>query len=597
MSNAENPYPYAWFIRGTQSAIFYYLACTPCYRVRNQRARARQDRRDRAARANMETSGPEMLYRQPSPYATNEYWTDEIRSGPGPPPQRAKKRKDPHKGKNGGEGARIIITEPLPDEQQGSMDGSAPMVAANGNKTAESQSDSQHSTMDDVKSLLRHPTESWNNRRRNYQREDEELWGVESSTDSNSSTNHSRLRPTLHHRHFSVGHIGPSITAGLARLAQKQETTMSSFYAARNPPVNDLHPPIVSVPMQSKEANQWMLQPPPSASIMSGKERARRAVEDGASREASGSGSGSSLAAGSMRNQRGLHRKMSRRLLEEKRRKMDGKDDGLLLQPLPPRTLDRPVSSRSRRKQHLSDESTDSTRTIVHKSSIATSARDMNNATPDMSDNTTNTISTIDTGNTSRRDFALPPLTPLKWDHAPVHRSQNHPKLPYIPRPHAYSPKSGSPSPRSPGARHERQLSSTTRSYMFAYPLPLPTPWKEDPEFARRARIEAWGSGESPTAIPDEDEGGGSHMPQYSRPLSSFESAIYDSPTHDASTLRQLDGELPEASVSQESVLDASGVYFKGRQTESSEEMQRAEDEDLPSHSWNSQRKRWSVGF
>ncbi len=45
---------------------------------------------------------------------------------------------------------------------------------------------------------------------------------------------------------------------------------------ARNPPVNDLHPPVVSTAPSSREETRWMLQPPPSAKIMEGKERVNR---------------------------------------------------------------------------------------------------------------------------------------------------------------------------------------------------------------------------------------------------------------------------------------------------------------------------------
>lgn len=51
----------------------------------------------------------------------------------------------------------------------------------------------------------------------------------------------------------------------------------SKYHIARVPPVNDLHPPIVSGP-KSRAETRWMLQPPPSARIMEGKERSHVAV-------------------------------------------------------------------------------------------------------------------------------------------------------------------------------------------------------------------------------------------------------------------------------------------------------------------------------
>lgn len=58
------------------------------------------------------------------------------------------------------------------------------------------------------------------------------------------------------------------------------------YFVGRNPPLNDLHPPIVSTTPYDKEAMKWMLQPPPPASIMAGKQRVER--DGGRSRAESG---------------------------------------------------------------------------------------------------------------------------------------------------------------------------------------------------------------------------------------------------------------------------------------------------------------------
>jgi len=57
--------------------------------------------------------------------------------------------------------------------------------------------------------------------------------------------------------------------------------------------VNDLHPPVVSTAPRSRLETQWMLQPPPRAKVMAGKERA--------SRDRSGTGSTRSSRASSRR--------------------------------------------------------------------------------------------------------------------------------------------------------------------------------------------------------------------------------------------------------------------------------------------------------
>ena len=122
--------------------------------------------------------------------------------------------------------------------------------------------------------------DGWNRRR--YQREDEALWGTEGA-DGDS--------------------LDMSRSASGAR----------SYYFARNPAVNDLHPPVVSTAPQHKSETRWMLQPPPSAKVMEGKERANR----------SRSGSGTSKASlGTKNGDPGLGRQVGERLMEEKMSRM-----------------------------------------------------------------------------------------------------------------------------------------------------------------------------------------------------------------------------------------------------------------------------------
>lgn len=93
--------------------------------------------------------------------------------------------------------------------------------------------------------------EGWNKRR--YQREDEILWGF----DDNDRT-HTPNSGTSRTRNSSGG---------------------GSHYYARNPEVNDLHPPIVNTPLERSQT-RWMRQPPPSARVMAGKEREHRSRSD-----------------------------------------------------------------------------------------------------------------------------------------------------------------------------------------------------------------------------------------------------------------------------------------------------------------------------
>jgi hypothetical protein len=112
--------------------------------------------------------------------------------------------------------------------------------------------------------------DGWNRKR--YQREDEALWGIDFQGPGQ------RIKD-------AIAKAGSSARGLLNRESVKEENPWT-YYMARNPPVNDLHPPVVSTAPSSREETRWMLQPPPSAKIMEGKERVNRnrADSDGSSR-------------------------------------------------------------------------------------------------------------------------------------------------------------------------------------------------------------------------------------------------------------------------------------------------------------------------
>ena len=221
----------AWFWRGFQSAVFYYVSCAPCTKLAHQRKRHKEAQR---ARANNALNGSEDpgLYKHPTPFSTNMYWREEIILGPGPPPKKERKsgnRRD------------------LNSAGQGSSNDSSTIVGGQSQEGLE-------------ETPCRTSGEGWNRRR--YQREDELLWGVDGPDDDQGGM--PGLNPTATSR------------------------SGGNYYAARNPAVNDLHPPVVSSQPTNRGETKWMLQPPPSAKVMEGKERANR------SRSGSGGSNGSS---------------------------------------------------------------------------------------------------------------------------------------------------------------------------------------------------------------------------------------------------------------------------------------------------------------
>jgi len=163
--------------------------------------------------------------------------------GPGPPPRRARRT-------NTGSTRRITTA------------GTQSSALSKGGSSLDGEGADDMRLSDDTID-----DETWNHKR--YQREDEDLWGVD--------------EPAIPIHHLpsgsSVGVTGfPSRRPGTGRS--------SSYYSVRAPPVNELHPPVVSLPSPDPADNRWMLQPPPKASVMAGRERA-------SNRSRSGSGASS----------------------------------------------------------------------------------------------------------------------------------------------------------------------------------------------------------------------------------------------------------------------------------------------------------------
>lgn len=206
-----------WLYRGVQSAVFYYATCTPCANSVDRRKRMKDAARSRRENEKIDavvTDQPRP-FAQPTAFSTNQGWNEEIALGPGPPPRRH--RNNHRRTDSWNTDARSLNASELELDRLQKKD----------------------------KSVLKHQLgDRWNRMR--YQREDEPLWGEEAEVKGSS--------------------------VGLSGRGRADEDSSSKYYIARVPPVNDLHPPIVSGP-KSKAETRWMLQPPPSAKVMAGKER------------------------------------------------------------------------------------------------------------------------------------------------------------------------------------------------------------------------------------------------------------------------------------------------------------------------------------
>ncbi|KHO00074.1 uncharacterized protein MAM_01997 [Metarhizium album ARSEF 1941] len=238
-----------------QSAVFYFLACTPCAKVRHRQKAKAQARKEREDRAKLVAEQPG-LYRHPSPFNTNPYWQEEISMGPSLPKKSVSKN----------------------SSQRG--------LTSSSGRDSVTPSMSEHTNIGDSRtrfsdSMTAMPPDDtlsgdWN-RRRGYQREDEELWGQ--LTDPGYVGSGHKLMDAFSKARDSAGRLIES-TLGIEKEVTEQERR--DFYLTpKNPPVNDYHPPVVSSRPPHRDARKWMLQPPPPAKIMEGKVPVLRAVSSG----------------------------------------------------------------------------------------------------------------------------------------------------------------------------------------------------------------------------------------------------------------------------------------------------------------------------
>ena len=237
-----------------QSAVFYFLACTPCAKVRHRQKVKEQAKKEKEEKNRLETTQPG-LYQHPLPFNTNPYWQEEISIGPSLPKKSATSKNSSQRGL-----------------ASSGKDSEAPSVSecTNVGDTPTNFGDSSTAIPEDDGLSA-----DWN-RRKGYQREDEELWGQWSGH---------KLKDAFSKARDSAGRL---IESKLGFEKEVTEYERQEFYfSPKNPPVNDYHPPVVSSKAPHKDAHRWMLQPPPSAKVMEGKIPVSRAVSS-ASRSSGG---------------------------------------------------------------------------------------------------------------------------------------------------------------------------------------------------------------------------------------------------------------------------------------------------------------------
>jgi len=244
-----------------QSVLYYILSCSTCNKVIHRRKAKVQAQKDRAEKAKIEDEQPG-LYRHPSPFRTNPYWDEEIALGPNP----ARK-------KNGN--CKTESTKALNVTATGngsSITSSGALSLAGGSPTNTTTEGSRISG------------EGWN--RKLYQRENEPLWGFDLPGPGQRIKDAIARAGTTAGRLFEGKLTSKDDSGDDSDVDQKPSAR--NYYVGRNPPVNDLHPPVVTTTPTGPAETSWMLQPPPSAKVMEGKERVAslrsRADSNGSSR-------------------------------------------------------------------------------------------------------------------------------------------------------------------------------------------------------------------------------------------------------------------------------------------------------------------------
>ncbi|KAI1137895.1 hypothetical protein F5Y05DRAFT_65204 [Hypoxylon sp. FL0543] len=232
-----------------QSAIFYVVSCAPCLQARHHQKSKARAKKEREEKARLQAENPG-LYQHPDPFNTNPYWSEEIMMGP-----RIQSKK--YTGGN---------SKNMSQKRLNSSGKESTSVTESSTRVDSMSPGSSHTAVGEGGKLSFSTTlsDDWNRKR--YQREDEELWGQGHDL---SRTGH-KLMDAIKQAGSSAGRI---LEASLGKEPKTvtEEDRHNFYFAPKNPPVNEYHPPIVRQRPIHKDGNKWMLQPPPPAKIMEGK--------------------------------------------------------------------------------------------------------------------------------------------------------------------------------------------------------------------------------------------------------------------------------------------------------------------------------------
>jgi hypothetical protein len=230
-----------WLVRGVQSAIFYYVACTPCTDVKYRRKRKKEAVQALAAREALENEQPHIIS-QPLPFSTNIHWGEEVAKGPGPPTKRGHGPREPVASRTG---SRKGMGSSGKESATGATSAEV-VISGNGHALPLSSNTMELAGIGRIDSSR-------------HQREDEELWGELYNVN----------RPERHRR---TSHRREGSSVGLPGRGRADTGGSNKYYITPTPIVTDLYPANTGRQPLRRYETKWMLQPPPRAKVMEGKE-------------------------------------------------------------------------------------------------------------------------------------------------------------------------------------------------------------------------------------------------------------------------------------------------------------------------------------
>ncbi|CAJ2512990.1 Uu.00g011090.m01.CDS01 [Anthostomella pinea] len=245
------------FCIAVQSAIFYLVSCSPCAQAQHHQRSKTKAKKEREEKARLQAEYPGS-YQHPDPFNTNPYWAEEIMMGP-----HIKAKKYTGGAGAGGGSSKNTSERGLNSAGKDTISVAGSSVGVSGAPPETSPvAATEHGKMSFSTTMSTTVSDDWN--RKLYQREDEELWGHELSHAGH------KLMDAIKHAGTSAGRLLEASLKMDAKPITDQDRE-KFYFAPKNPPVNDYHPPIVRQRPTHADAHKWMLQPPPAAKVMEGK--------------------------------------------------------------------------------------------------------------------------------------------------------------------------------------------------------------------------------------------------------------------------------------------------------------------------------------